>query len=164
MTDRIYFVVVLFICVTVVHAGEYCTKNNLHVFGSILNLDDRIYCSTSCCGDKYNRYCCVSNTGLIVGIVLGVISLVAVIVSVLVAVFCCCRKNRGQTGQVCQPVGVTTTVPVYGVQTTAVGYGQVGYTNVAFSQQIQTTNMPGPADNSQKWQQPPLPYTTAVTS
>ncbi|XP_053403604.1 protein shisa-4-like isoform X3 [Mercenaria mercenaria] len=159
MTDRIYFVVVLFICVTVVHAGEYCTKNN---YGSIF--DDTMYCATSCCGDKYNRYCCVSNTGLVVGIVLGVIGLVAVIVSVLVAVFCCCRKTRGQTGQVCQPVGVATTVPVYGVQTTAVGYGQVGYTNVAFPQQVQTTNMPGPADNSQKWQQPPPPYNTAVTS
>ncbi|XP_045177647.2 uncharacterized protein LOC123537830 [Mercenaria mercenaria] len=156
MTDKMYFVVVVFICVTVVHAGEYCTKSN---YGPVY--DDRIYCSTSCCGDKYKKYCCssVAVPGLIV---LGVIGLVVLIGSVLVAVFCCCRKTRGHTGWLCQPAGVTTIVPVYGVQTTALGYGQVGYTNVAFPQQIQTTHMPGPADNSQKWQQPP--YNTAVTS
>ncbi|XP_045177753.2 uncharacterized protein LOC123537903 [Mercenaria mercenaria] len=160
--DKMFSLVVLFVCVTVVHAGQYCIKKT---HGSIF--DRSVYCSTACCGDRYNRYCCHSdrNTGgVIVGIVLGVIGLVAVIVSVLVAVFCCCRKTRGQTGQVCQPAGVTTTVPVYGVQTTAVGYGQAGYTNAAFPQQIQTTNMPGSAVNSQKWQQPPPSYNTVVTS
>lgn len=128
-----------------------------------------MFCSTSCCGDSYNRYCCYSNVGLIVGIVLGVIGLVATVVTVLVVVFCCCRKSRGQTGQVCQPACVTTTtVPVYGVQATTVtqgygpgygpGYGQVGYTNAAFPQQMQTSNLS--ADNAQKWEQLPPAYST----
>ncbi|XP_045178060.2 protein shisa-4-like [Mercenaria mercenaria] len=160
MTDKMYFVVVLLGCITVVHTGEYCTKNK---YGSAYP-DETMYCSRSCCGDRYNRYCCASNTGVIVGIVLGVIGLVAVIVSMMVAIFCCCRMTRGQRGQVCQPADVTTTVPVYGMQTTTVSYGQVGYTNVAFPQQMQTTNMSGPADNTQKWQEPPPSYNTVVTS
>ncbi|XP_045177921.2 uncharacterized protein LOC123538025 [Mercenaria mercenaria] len=150
MDTIFYFVVVLLVCVTVVNAGEFCTEDT---FGYTK------YCATSCCGTKYNRYCCSSNVGLIVGIVLGVGGLVTVIVSVLVAVFCCCRKTRGQTGQVCQP-----TVPVYGVQTTTVSYEQAGYTNAAFPQQLQTPSMPGPVDDAQKWQQPPPSYNTVITS
>ncbi|XP_060558253.1 uncharacterized protein LOC132718558 [Ruditapes philippinarum] len=160
MADKNFIAFILCCCVTVVASGSYCTKYHS---GSIF--DDTIYCPSLCCGDKYNRYCCNSNTGLIVGIVFGVLGLIAIVVTVLVAVFCCCRKSRGQQGQVCQPAGVVTTTPYYGVQTTTVtGYGQTGYTNAGFPQQMQATNVAGQVNDGQKWQQPPPPYSAVNTS
>ncbi|XP_060582045.1 uncharacterized protein LOC132738553 [Ruditapes philippinarum] len=155
MEEKTLVAIILLSSISGILAGEWCTEYTDDWFDS----KETMYCENGCCGSTYDQYCCISgkdeqdeqHAGRIVGIVLGSIALVAAIVSILVAVFCCCRKSRGQAGQVCQlATGAQTTVQMQGMA----GYGQVGY-NSGIQYPIMTSNVaPGTV---QQWQQPP-PY------
>ncbi|XP_045177745.2 uncharacterized protein LOC128545859 [Mercenaria mercenaria] len=157
MAYKLLFGILTILCFTEAANGIKCSYYESGSYWSD-QTTKYIYCDSSCCGDMYNRYCCdFSNVGLIIGISIGSILLVATVVTVFVVICCCCKRSRGQPGQVFQPASVTTTT-IHGMQTVpSTGFGQTGYINGAYPQQIQTANMvPGTA---QKWQEPPPEYT-----
>jgi len=84
---------------TVVHGGEWCTDHSYDLFDR--DRSDTFYCEHNCCGDYYDKHCCLSSeAGMIVGIVIGSLVFVGLVVSGIVCCFCCLRKNRGRQGQV----------------------------------------------------------------
>ncbi|XP_060558255.1 uncharacterized protein LOC132718561 [Ruditapes philippinarum] len=140
MADRFLITLILFVGITGVVAGSYCSSSSDSSYGWLSHK----YCENGCCGDSDNRYCCTEytvNVGMIVGIVLGSGFLIATIVTVIVVVMCCCRKPRAQPGQVVQPM--VATVQAYNVP------GRMGTGSPVT---IMTTNArPGPGQ--QQWQQ-----------
>lgn len=158
MYDKQLFGIIVSVYVTVV-SSETCARYKGYGLSQRM---EYMYCSTECCGDIYNRYCC-SNFGVIIGAISGGISVVVAITITAVVCCCCCRKSRGQAGQVIQSANTTTTTTntttVYtlqGMQTTNLGYIPDGYNNVSAPAYIPTTNTQ-PADY-QKWQDPPPSY------
>ncbi|XP_045177721.1 uncharacterized protein LOC123537882 [Mercenaria mercenaria] len=159
MAYKLLFGILTVFCCTEAVNGIKCSYYDYDYDWTYSKVTKYKYCDRGCCGDMNNRYCCdvYSNVGLIIGTSIGSIVLVAAVVTVFVVIFCCYKRSRGQPVQVFQPAGVTTTV--HGLQTIPMTtFGQTGYNNGAYPQQIQTANMdPGTA---QKWQEPPSEYTT----
>ncbi|XP_046567653.1 uncharacterized protein LOC124276056 [Haliotis rubra] len=72
-------------------AYEVCYKRS---YGSSVR---QLYCSDSCCGTSYSRYCCTrySYTGIYTGSGFGTVGLIAIIVTCI----CCCRRRQAQHGR-----------------------------------------------------------------
>ncbi|XP_046374134.2 protein shisa-5-like [Haliotis rufescens] len=145
--------------ITASYAFEVCYERS-----SYSSSIKSIYCSDSCCGSTYNRYCCTSysSTGVYTGSGFGSLALIAVIVTCI----CCCRRSRTQgrlmtTNQLAViSTGTvnTTTVnqgynypaqpPIYYPQPTAMAQPPPSYSTVMAGQP--SSPMAGP-------QYPPMP-------
>ena len=73
--------------------------------------DGLFYCSESCCGTRYSKYCCpdttywYDNTGAVIGLVVGCVFAAGIIIALIVAIVCCFRKRKGSHGQVLVAMG-----------------------------------------------------------
>ncbi|XP_033757722.1 uncharacterized protein LOC117340063 [Pecten maximus] len=88
-----------------------------------------IYCQHGCCGSYYDRECCASYTGLIIGAVIGVICFIG---SIVLFVCLCYHCNKKKSGVVVapyqnQPGGNVAVVNSYGGQQATYPYQQQGF-------------------------------------
>ncbi|XP_069141777.1 cysteine and tyrosine-rich protein 1-like [Argopecten irradians] len=105
MATSTYFsvLVLLFVAILLEVAqpvdGEICFERGYYALSS-----NYIYCSTSCCGYTYNRYCCSYMTGgAIAGIVIGSLIGLGVLISIIVCMCSACNKSGTTRGRVVYP-------------------------------------------------------------